>query len=134
MRLTRALAGCCLLAATATGPGLAEAAVMSLFGNSGCLNGGRFCQTATTNSGQTSRPELRMSLFENRLNARGQEPRLRLPRDRIPFDSPPGFNGSTPASPPEVLVTPLPAGGVLMLTALGIVVLVRRRRYRSATA
>ena len=130
MKFATALAGCCFLAITAMHPGQSQAAVMSLFGNTGCLEGGRFCQTATATSGQSSRPEAMLTLFENRFTARGQQPRMRIPRDRIPVDRPPGLDGSTPASPPDVLVTPLPAGGVLMLTALGIVILLRRRRYR----
>ncbi len=49
--------------------------------------------------------------------------------ERFPHSSPPGRSGSANGAPATVLALPLPGGGLLMLTALGAVMAIRRRRF-----
>ena len=116
MHLERALLGLCLFAAVVVAPDRAPAASLSFFGNWNCLDSGQPCRGATAPAPDATpvtarRSGLMLRIYESRFQAQAESARRGPPRDRLPIDQPPGFDGSGPAAPPMSLSRHfLPAG------------------------
>ncbi|MDU8945004.1 hypothetical protein [Ovoidimarina sediminis] len=133
MNLRRAVAGLLLLTASFSAfPNEASASVLNFDMTVACQTVKRLCPEAGARRTE-GQGGLTLILFRSRFGTQAAPDAQRggPPPDRIPFDSPPGNSGDAPGTPP-ILVTPLPGGGLLMLTALGIVVLIRRQRFAAA--
>ena len=128
MTLRDAAAGLTLIVAAAIGaPEDAMAAVLRFDDRSSCVLQERSCLKARQRAPE-GQGGLILAMFGDRARGPTRTKRAGPPPDRVPFSAAPGKSGSAAGGTP-FLITPLPGGGLLMLTALGAVVLIRRKRH-----